>query len=350
MNIESVIKKNNNKLYDPYIIAEAGVNHEGSIANAYKLIELAADGGADAIKFQTYKADKIASKLSPSYWNLRSEKTKSQYALFKKYDKFWKKEYELLHKHCNKMNIEFISTPFDVDSAKFLNQIMPVFKISSSDITNKILIEYICKFSKPILLSTGASNLNEIDEAVSWIKNNGNPLALLHCILNYPTMNKNANLGMIVDLKKRYRDLTIGYSDHTPPQQMDVLLYSSLLGAKIIEKHFTFDKKLPGNDHYHSMDIDDLKVLKRKLSNLKLIIGSFNKRSIKGEELSRKNARRSLITKKDIKKGDKFSLFNLTAKRPAFGLPPYKVDEFIGKKAKVNIKKDTLVTFKMINK
>ena len=101
------------------------------------------------------------------------------------------------------MNIEFISTPFDIDSAKFLNQIMPVFKISSSDITNKILIEYICKFSKPILLSTGASNLNEIDEAVSWIKNNGNPLALLHCILNYPTMNKNANLGMIVDLKKK---------------------------------------------------------------------------------------------------------------------------------------------------
>ena len=343
MKLQNVIKKNNNKVYNPYILAEAGVNHEGDINKAIHLIDLAADGGAHGIKFQTYKADKIAAKKSPYYWDLKSYKTRSQYLLFKKYDKFWKKEYEILANHCLKRKIEFISTPFDLESAKFLNEIMDVFKISSSDITNKILIDYICNFNKPILLSTGASNLIEIKNAVKWIKQHNVSLGLLHCILNYPTKNSNANLGMIQDLKKEFPNDTIGYSDHTLPGEMDVLLYSVLFGAKILEKHFTFDKNLKGNDHYHSMDINDLKKFKKKLKNLKQLTGSLKKYSLKSEEKSRLNARRSLYAKKNIKKGEILSIDKIIAKRPAYGISPSKIDKILGKKIKKSIKKDSLI-------
>ena len=346
MKLSNVIINNNNKFYEPYIIAEAGVNHEGDIKQAIELINLAADGGANGIKFQTYKADKIAAKKSPYYWDLKSEKTKSQYLLFKKYDKFWKKEYELLANHCLKKNIEFISTPFDLESAKFLNELMTVFKISSSDITNKILIKYICSFNKPILLSTGASNLDEIKDAVNWIESSEVPLGLLHCILNYPTINSNANLGMIIDLKKHFKKATIGYSDHTLPGEMDILIYSTLMGAKIIEKHFTHNKKLKGNDHYHSMDINDLKIFKKKLSSLKSITGSFKKKSLVSEHKSRLNARRSLYAKKNIKKGQIITISNVIAKRPASGISPSRIDKVIGKKTIRNIIKDDLIKFK----
>ncbi len=346
MKLSNIIINNNNKFYDPYIIAEAGVNHEGEIKQAINLIDLAADGGAHGIKFQTYKADKIAAKKSPYYWDLKSEKTKSQYLLFKKYDKFWKKEYEILATHCLKKNIEFLSTPFDLESASFLNELMSVFKISSSDITNKILIEYICTLNKPILLSTGASNLNEIKVAVNWIESRNIPLALLHCILNYPTINSNANLGMIIDLKKQFTNATIGYSDHTLPQEMDILIYSTLMGAKIIEKHFTHDKKLKGNDHYHSMDINDLKLFKKKLNDLKLVTGSFKKKSLISEHKSRLNARRSLYAKSNIKKGQIISMNNIIAKRPASGISPSRIEKVIGKKTTRNIKKDDLIKLK----
>ena len=244
----------------PYIIAEAGVNHEGSIEIAKRLINEAANAGANAIKFQTYKASTLASKDSPAYWDLTKEPTKSQFDLFSKHDKFWKKEMEELKKYCDEVDLEFMSTPFDMESAKFLNDLMDVYKISSSDITNKPFIEYICGFNKPVILSTGAANLIEIQEAVDWIEKYSNPLALLHCILNYPTLDENANLGMIKGLKKAFPKKIIGYSDHTLPKKMKTLEIATLLGAAILEKHFTHNKSLPGNDHYHAMDKNDLKV------------------------------------------------------------------------------------------
>ncbi len=327
----------------PYIIAEAGVNHEGNIDTAIKLIKLASDGGADAIKFQTYKAEKLASKNSPSYWDLNSESTTTQYKLFKKYDNFWKKDYELLHTHCQKNNIEFISTPFDEESASFLNDLMPVFKISSSDINNKIFINYICEFSKPIILSTGASNMPEIRQAVTWIKKYNIKLALLHCILNYPTKDINANLGMILDIKDEFENLIIGYSDHTLPKDMSTIVYSTLLGAEIIEKHFTHDKNLAGNDHYHSMDINDLINLRKKLDEIVSIVGSLKKHSISSEKLSRTNARRSLVASKIIKKGERFSYKNITYKRPGIGVSPSNVEKVIGKIALFDINKDDIL-------
>ncbi|GAB6888910.1 N-acetylneuraminate synthase family protein [Desulfothermus okinawensis JCM 13304] len=331
------------KLIRPYIIAEAGVNHEGSMELAKRLCEEALEGGANAIKFQTYKAETIASKNSPAYWDTTKEPTSSQYELFKKYDKFWKREMEELKKYCDKIGIEFLSTPFDRESATFLNDLVDVFKISSSDITNKPFIEYICKFKKPIILSTGASHLYEIQEAVSWIEKYGNPLALLHCVLNYPTLDENANLGMIVGLKRAFPDKIIGYSDHTLPKDMKVLEIAILLGAKIIEKHFTHDKTLPGNDHYHAMDKEDLTKFIKNLERIFTILGEFEVKALKNEEVARKNARRSIVAKRFIPKGKIIEYEDLTFKRPGYGISPKFIESVIGKKALNDINEDEVV-------
>lgn len=338
-----------NKINEPFIIAEAGVNHEGSMELAKRLIDEAKEGGADAIKFQSYKAETLASKNSPYYWDISKEPTKSQYELFKKYDKFWKKEYEELKKYCDQVGIEFMSTPFDVESATFLNDLMDVFKISSSDITNLPFIEYQCQFGKPIILSTGASYLWEIQEAVSVIEKYGNPLILMHCVLNYPTPNKNANLGMIWGLKKHFPDHIIGYSDHTLPQNMEVIHTAVLLGASVIEKHFTFDKTLPGNDHYHAMDKEDLKLFRKKWEFTKELLGTFNITALPDEEPARKNARRSLVAAKNIPKGKVIEISDLTWKRPAHGISPKYINEVIGKKALIDIQEDDILKWNMLD-
>ena len=271
-------KTDTNKLYRyPFIIAEAGVNHEGDLGTAKRLVLEAAEGGADAIKFQTYKANTIASKFSPAYWDLKCEPTTSQHALFQKFDKFGKREFEQIKTWCDEAKIEFLSTPFDKESAKFLNELMGVFKISSSDITNKPFVEYLADFGKPIILSTGASNIDEIDRALSWIDNREVPVALLHCVLNYPTENKDAHLAMISDLKLRYPERVIGYSDHTLPEDMRTCETAWLLGAEIIEKHFTHEKTLPGNDHYHAMDKEDLIAFRTNLERISELLGEKKK-------------------------------------------------------------------------
>lgn len=335
-------------LYEPYIIAEAGVNHEGSMELAMRLINEAKEGGADAIKFQTYKADTIASVNSPSYWDTTKEPTTSQHELFKKYDKFWKEEFFQLKDYCEKVGIEFMSTPFDVESAKFLNEIMNVFKISSSDITNKPFIEYMCDFGKPIILSTGASTLEEINDAVSWINNKGNQLALLHCVLNYPTTDDNANLGMIKGLRYNFPNNIIGYSDHTLPKNMKSLEWATLLGARILEKHFTHDKSLEGNDHYHAMDKNDLKIFKLNIKSMFNSLGSFKVKALDNEELAIKNARRSLVAKTLIQKNQKIKLEDLTWKRPAFGISPKDIDDVIGKTSVRSIEADEIIYWELL--
>jgi sialic acid synthase SpsE len=304
--IKILTKPERERIQAPYIIAEAGVNHEGSMDLAKRLIDEAKEGGADAIKFQTYKAETIASKDSPYYWDINKEPTRSQYQLFKKYDSFWKGEYEVLKEHCDNVGIDFMSTPFDTASADFLNDLMPVFKISSSDITNLPFIEYQCKFGKPILLSTGASYLWEIQQAVEVIEKYGNPLCLLHCVLNYPTPDENAHIGMIKGLMKQFPDHVIGYSDHTlPGERMDICYDAWLLGACIIEKHFTHDKSLPGNDHYHAMDKDDLKKFTGRIHASLNWIGETKVSALEAEEPARKNARRSLVAARAIPAGKK---------------------------------------------
>ena len=336
-----------NILHKPYVIAEVGVNHEGSMKLAKRLVDEAKEGGADAVKFQSYKAETLASKDSPSYWDTNEEPTKSQYELFKKHDSFWKNEMQELKIYCDKVGIEFLSTPFDIESADFLNDMMDVYKISSSDITNKPFIEYLCAFNKPIILSTGASSLSEIAEAVSWVEKYGNPLSLLHCVLNYPTPDKNANLGMIKDLKSKFPDKLIGYSDHTLPKDMKVCEMATMLGSVIIEKHFTHDKALPGNDHYHAMDKEDLKLFRKKLESTFDILGVFKIEALKDEAPARANARRSLVALRKIPKGKVIEKEDLTFKRPAHGVSPKFIDELIGKISSVDINNDDVIQWNM---
>ena len=343
----SAINTYEKKLHKPYIIAEAGVNHEGSMEIAKRLVFEAKEAGADAIKFQTYKANTIASKDSPSYWDTSKEPTTSQYELFKKHDSFWFEEMKELKQYCDNVGIEFMSTPFDIESATFLNDMMDVFKISSSDLTNKPFIEFMCDFGKPIILSTGASSLSEIAEAVSWIEKKGNPLSLLHCVLNYPTSDKNANLGMILDLKEKFPDKIIGYSDHTLPQDMKVCEMATLLGSVIIEKHFTHDKTLPGNDHYHAMDKDDLKLFRDNLERVFDILGGFKIEALSDEAPARANARRSLVALTNIPEGKIIEKSDLTFKRPAHGVSPKFIDEVVGKVALQDINDDDVIKWNM---
>ena len=329
----------------PYVIAEAGVNHEGSMDLARRLIDEAAEGGADAIKFQTYKAATLASKDSPAYWDTSKEPTKSQYELFKKHDSFWKNEFETLKKHCDAAGIAFLSTPFDVESAHFLNDLMDVFKISSSDITNKPFIRILCDFGKPIILSTGAAYLHEIAEAVEWIEEKGNDLALLHCVLNYPTPDENAALGMIPALKRHFPNHVIGYSDHTLPKDMHILLTATLLGARVLEKHFTHDKTLPGNDHYHAMDKEDLRLFRTRMEETLKSIGDFKISALADEEPARRHARRSLVTARAVPAGRTITPEDLTWKRPAHGISPRCYDEVLGMRARRDLPEDTVLTW-----
>ena len=331
----------------PYIIAEAGVNHEGSMDIARRLVDEAQEGGADAIKFQTYRASTLASKDSPAYWDTSKEPTQSQHELFSRHDKFWKTEMVALKEYCDKVGIEFLSTPFDIESATFLNDLMSVYKVSSSDITNKLFIQYMCGFNKPIILSTGASHLWEIQEAVGWIEDFGNPIALLHCVLNYPTADENANLGMLLGLKRAFPNKIIGYSDHTLPKDMKVCEIATLLGSAIIEKHFTHDKRLPGNDHYHAMDKDDLKMLRQNLDRTFSILGNFKVEALEQETLARQNARRSLVSARSIPAGKVIEVTDLTFKRPAYGISPRYIDDLLGKTSAQAIGEDVVLQWSM---
>jgi len=339
----------NDRIRAPYIIAEAGVNHEGDLDLAKRLIDEAVDGGAHAIKFQTYKAETIASKDSPAYWDTTKEPTDSQFKLFQKYDKFWKGEYEQLKVYCDQAGIEFMSTPFDIESAKFLNDLMDVFKVSSSDITNKPFIEYLCDFGKPIILSTGASFMHEVQQSVEWIDGCNVPVALLHCILNYPTDDNNAHLGMIRDLQRKFPDKLIGYSDHTLPKDMKVMEMATLLGSAIIEKHFTHDKTLPGNDHYHAMNKVDLKMFHTQMEPVMSIIGNQNKYPLATERLARNNARRSLVAACEIPEGTTIGREHLTWKRPAHGVSPRNIEDVVGRVAAQSINEDDVLKWDMIH-
>lgn len=338
----------NEPIVRPYIIAEVGVNHEGSMLTAKRLVDEAKEGGAHAVKFQSYKAETLASKHSPAYWDTTKESTESQFELFKKHDSFWKDEMQELKNYCDIVDIEFMSTPFDVESAEFLNDMMDVFKISSSDITNKPFIEYICSFGKPVILSTGASSLEEVEEAVNWIKPFNIKLALLHCVLNYPTPDKNANLGMILGLKEAFPNNIIGYSDHTLPKDMKVCEIATMLGSVIIEKHFTHDKSLIGNDHYHAMDKEDLKIFNLNLNTVFDVLGGFKIEALADEDKAREHARRSLVAKKNIPKGKVIEKEDLTYKRPAHGISPKYIDDVVGKTAKVDINEDDIIVKNLI--
>ncbi len=331
----------------PYIIAEIGVNHEGSLDLAKKQMAMAKEAGANCVKFQTYKAGKIAAKNSPAYWDTTKESTKSQFELFQKYDQFGPDEYKKLAMYAKEIGVTFMSTPFDLEAVDDLNSLVNAFKIASADITNKPLLIKVAKTLKPIILSTGAAYLSEIEDAVQVLESNGTKeIILLHCVLNYPCKYEDAHLNMMDSLKKSFPQYLVGYSDHTPPDaNMDVMTAAWLKGACVIEKHFTHDKSLPGNDHYHAMDESDLKKFREKQRFLSKCLGDIAKKPVKGEENARKYARRSLVTMGSIKKGEKISYENTICKRPALGISPMFLDELKDKKFRSDLPDDHIITW-----
>lgn len=337
-----------------YIIAEIGVNYyeiaeknEISALDAAKLmIKEAKDAGADAVKFQTYKAENLVMKDSPGSWDRNDITVDTQYELFKLYDKFGPKEYNELSLYSKKIGIDFMSTPFDLESVDYLDEFMNVFKISSSDISNLPLITKIAKKNKPIIMSVGASNLDEIEKAVDLIKSlNDKQLTLLHCVLEYPTPYEHTNLRKICALKQKYPEMIVGYSDHTKPDEcMDVIKTAYILGAQVIEKHFTLDKTIKKkNDHFHSMDCQDLRKVKDGFEFIKMIQGSSELRCLESEQKTRNSVRRSAVSKRPIKKDELLSEDMIIYKRPGNGLSPEQTVLIIGKKAKCDIEADQVL-------
>lgn len=334
----------------PYVIAEIGVNHEGNFELAKRLIDEAKAGGAHAAKFQSYKAGKIASQNSPAYWDTSKEPTESQYKLFKKYDAFEPEQYRALAAHCKERDIDFLSTPFDLEAVDFLEPLMPFFKVASADITNVPLIRKCASTGKPLVMSTGASSLPEIQHAVDIARQAGAAdIVLLHCVLNYPTPPENAQLGMIQTLARTFPDCVIGYSDHVVPDEtIGALEAAMLLGASVLEKHFTHDKALPGNDHYHAMNQHDLRRFMQKVEYYRTLVAGGEK-DLEKEKAARKHARRSIVAAHDIKAGHVITESDLIAKRPAHGISPLHWDDVIGAKALCDISDDTLLQWHMLS-
>lgn len=334
--------------FKPYVIAEIGVNHEGDIKLAKALIEKAASGGAHAAKFQSYKAGKIASKHSPAYWDTTKESTDSQYKLFKKYDAFGEAEYRELAEHCDDVGIDFMSTPFDLDAVDFLSPLVPAFKIASADITNIPLIRKCASVGKPLILSTGAASLPEIEHALNVSRTAGAvDIAILHCVLNYPTPEDHAQLGFIKTLRRIFPDTVVGYSDHVVPDAtISSLEVATLLGATILEKHFTHDKSLPGNDHYHAMDSEDLKNFFIKAKKYERMIDGAGK-DLSYEIAARKHARRSIVAATSVRTGEVLTEDNLIAKRPGHGISPIHWDDVVGRTVTTDIEEDMIIHWGM---
>ncbi len=340
------------------LIAEIGVNYYDiaeklGISNmeaAKLMIKEAREAGIHAVKFQTYKAETLAAKDSPSYWDRSEEPTGSQYELFRKFDSFGEKEYRELKEYADELGIEFLSTAFDYESADYLYELMNVYKVSSSDLSNIPFIEYQAKKGKPVILSIGASELDEIERAVDTIRSvNDRELVLLHCVLEYPTPLEHANLLKIRSLKQQFPDCYIGYSDHTKPtEECDVAKVAYNMGAQIIEKHFTLDKTLKGNDHYHAMDPTDAKRILESVERMDMLRGRGELTALDSEAGARLNARRSIVAAKDIAEGELVTRDKLTFKRPGTGISPTEIGMVIGRTAACDIAEDTILKPEML--
>ena len=342
----------------PYLIAEMGVNFYDTarelnitpLEAAKMYIDEASKVGIDCAKFQSYKASTIVSKNSPAYWDTTKEPTKTQYELFQKFDSFNKEEYLELCNYAHKKGMDFTSTPFDYDSADYLCDMVDFYKISSSDLSNIPFIKHIGSKGKPVVISVGAAYLSEVDEALRALKEVGcKDITLLHCVLSYPTDPKNANLLIIKTLKKTFPDVKVGFSDHVAPDEnMMTLATAYLLGAEVIEKHFTLDKTLKGNDHYHAGDPSDFKKAIDNFKWIDKVLGSPEKTVLECEKIPSREARRSLVLTRNMKKGEIISEKDLMAKRPGTGISPKYVDVVVGRKVLKDLDEDTILTWDMI--
>lgn len=325
-----------------FIIAEAGVNHNGSVQRAIEMVEVASNSGADAIKFQTFVSDEMATNYSykAEYQDKNTRSNLTHLKMLKKYELSFD-DFIKVKQACVQKNIEFMSTPFDLYSLKFLQSIkMKTYKIPSGEITNLPLLEGVGRLNKKTILSTGMSSIDEIDQAIKVLISKGTlkkNIFLLHCNSEYPTPMENINLNSIVFLRDKF-DLLTGLSDHT--LGIEVPIAAVALGAKIIEKHFTLSKKLSGPDHLSSLSPKELNQMIVGIRNIEKALGEENKKPTLGEIKNIYVARKSIVASTKIKKGETFSSKNLTTKRPGDGISPMEWHSLIGKKSKYDFKKD----------
>lgn len=331
-----------------FIMAEAGVNHNGSLERAYEHLREAKKAGCDAIKFQTYTARALTTKKAPKYWKVGDDDL-TQFETFSKLDAFSLENYKKVVAYAKKIGIIFFSTPFDLDSVDVLEKIrVPAYKIASADITFFPLLRKIARTKKPIILSTGASTIGEIEEAVEYIRSFGNnKIILLHCILSYPTRAEDANLLMIDDLRRAFPGIPIGFSDHTFEPLTPA--FAVMRGACVIEKHFTVDKSLPDSpDHKLGVDPEEMKTLVDAVRLAEKCLGQMHRAPLKSEQAARKLARRSLTAAVDIKKGTVITERMLLGKRPGTGIPTKFMDAVVGRTARRDIPEDTTLRWNLL--
>ncbi len=327
------------------IIAEAGVNHNGDMALAKELIAVAADAGADLVKFQTFIANKIVSRTAPKaeYQMGTSDPAESQQDMIRKLELSRENHFELIEE-CNQRGIGFFSTAFDQESIDLLEEFgFEYVKVPSGELTNLPYLRYLTRKGKPVLLSTGMANLGEIEAAIDAIEQAGTPRAkitVLHCTTEYPSPMEDVNLRAMINVGKAL-DVKIGYSDHTPG--IEVPIAAVALGATVIEKHFTLDRSLSGPDHRASLEPDELKAMVAGIRNIERALGDGIKRPSPSELKNRPIARKSLVAARDIKAGELFSSDNLTAKRPGTGISPMVWDGVIGRRAIRDFSEDELI-------
>ncbi len=323
-----------------FIIAEAGVNHNGSFENAKRLVDKAVEARVDCIKFQTFKAENLANKSAQKakYQVENTKNNDSQLKMLKALELSFE-DFRELKKYCESKSIMFLSTPFDLQSADFLNDLgIEIFKIPSGEITNLPYLRKINSFKKDVILSTGMANLDEIQEALNVLKDC--KVSLLHCTTEYPCPFDSVNLKAMNTLKEKF-NLEVGYSDHT--KGIEVPIAAVAMGATIIEKHFTLDKNMEGPDHKASLEPDELKAMVDAIRNIEKSLGDGKKEPQEVEKKNIEIARKSIVAKRPIKKGEIFSEQNLTTKRPATGISPMLWDSIIGTSATKDYQEDELI-------
>ena len=335
----------------PFIVAEAGVNHNEQPELAMELIRAAAAAGADAIKFQNYTADRLVTKTAPVYWDVPgAEKVDSQYELFSKLDGLPLDVYRDMMKLADEVGIELFSTPFSEVDADFLAELdVPAYKIASADITHHRLLHHVARKGKPVILSTCAYTLEEIEEAIAVIEAEGNDqIILLHCTLTYPSPIQDANIRMIPTMQVAFPDYPIGLSDHT--YGLPVPIAATALGCQMIEKHFTVDKGLPDSpDHKFGVAPDELKSLVEGTQAAWQALGQAAKMPIPSETSARKYARRSVVTTVDVPAGTRLTAEILACKRPGTGISPKYFDQVVGRRARVDISADEVLQWELLD-
>jgi len=328
-----------------FIIAEAGVNHNGSIELAKKMVDAAKESCVDAVKFQTFKAERVVSKKAEKaqYQKDATNESESQFEMLRKLELDEEAHKELIA-YCEKKSIMFLSTPFDHDSIDMLYDLgLEIFKIPSGEITNLPYLRHIGSLGKKVVLSTGMSNLKEVGDALNILINAGTSkdnITVLHANTMYPTPMEDVNLNAMLTIQKEF-GVSIGYSDHTLGIEVDIAAVA--MGASVIEKHFTLNKKMDGPDHKASLEPNELKSMVLAIRNIEKALGSFEKKPSPSESINIDIARKSIVSKQDIKKGEALSEENITTKRPGNGISPMEWDSVIGKNANKDYQMDDLI-------